>query len=69
MPKHLTDFTVRPLLAAAAVVCGMGRVLRDLCLRGTVLCVVEVKAVTDVTEESRFLLGLLLLVITINVNV
>jgi hypothetical protein len=69
VPKHLTDFTVWPLLTPTAMVCGMGRVLRHLCLCGTVLCVMEIKAVTDVTEKAWFLLGLFLLVITTNVNV
>lgn len=68
VPEHLTDFTVRALLAPTAVVCGVGRVLRRLRLGGAVLCVVEVKAVTYVTEEARFLLGLFLLVVTKNVN-
>lgn len=68
VPKHLTDFTVWALLAPTAVVCGVGRVLRRLRLGGAVLCVVEVKAVTYVTEEARFLLGLFLLVVTRNVN-
>lgn len=68
MPKHLTDLTVQPLLTPAAVVSGMGRVFRHLCLGGAVLSIVEVKAVTNVTEEAGFLLGLLLLVITTNVN-
>lgn len=69
VPEHLTDFTVGAFLAPTAVVCGMGGVLRHLCLGRTILCVVEIKAVTYVTEEARFLLGLFLLVITTNVNV
>lgn len=69
VPKHLTDLTVGPFLAPAAVVSGMGRVFRHLCLSGTVLCIMEVKAVTNVTEEAGFLLGLLLLVIATNVNI
>lgn len=69
VPKHLTDLTVWPLLAPAAMVSGMGRIFRHLCLGGTVLCIVEVKAVTDVTEEAGFLLGLLFLVITTKVNI
>lgn len=65
VPKHLADFTVRALLAPTAVVCGVGGVLRCLRLGGAVLRVVEVKAVTYVTEEARFLLGLFLLVVTV----
>ena len=69
MPEHLTDFTVGAFLAPTAVVCGMGGVLRHLCLGGTILCVMEVKAVTYVTEEARFLLGLFLLIIATIVSV
>ena len=68
MPKHLTDVTVGAFLAPTAVVCGVGWVLRHLGLGGTILCVVEIKAVTYVTEEAGFLLGLFLLVIAANVN-
>lgn len=67
--KHLTDLTVRALLAPTAVVCGVGGVLRHLRLGRTVLGVVEVEAVTYVTEEARFLLGLFLLVVTAKVHV
>lgn len=69
VPEHLANVTVRALLAAAAVVCGVGRVLGHLRLGGTVLCVVEIKAVTYVTEEARRLLGLFLLVVTADINV
>lgn len=69
VPKHLTDLTVRPLLTPAAMVRGMRRVFRHLCLGGAVLCVMEIKAVTNVTEQAGFLLGLFLLVITTNVNI
>lgn len=65
VPEHLTDFTVGALLAPTAVVCGVGGVLGHLCLGRTILCVMEIKAVTYVTEEARFLLGLFLLVITV----
>lgn len=68
VPKHLTDLTVRPLLTPTAMVRGMRRVFRHLCLGGAVLCVMEIKAVTNVTEQAGFLLGLFLLVITTNVN-
>lgn len=68
VPKHLADFTVRAFLAPTAVVCGMGGVLRHLRLGRTILCVVEIEAVTYVTEEARFLLGLFLLVVTANVS-
>ena len=68
VPKHLTDVTVGAFLAPTAVVCGVGWVLGHLGLGGTILCVVEIKAVTYVTEEAGFLLGLFLLVIAANVN-
>lgn len=68
VPKHLTDLTVWSFLAPAAVVRGMRRVFRHLCLGGAVLCVVEVKAITNVTEEAGFLLGLFLRLIATNVN-
>lgn len=68
VPEHLADVTVRALLAAAAVVRGVGRVLGHLRLGGAVLRVVEIKAVADVTEEARRLLGLSLLVIAAGVN-
>lgn len=64
MPKHLADVAVGALLAAAAMVRGVWRVLRCLCLGGTVLRVMQIKTVTDVTEEAGFLLGLPFLVIT-----
>lgn len=68
VPKHLTDFTVGAFLAPTAVVCGVGRVLGHLGLGRTILCIVEIKAVTYVTEEAGFLLGLFLLVIAANVT-
>ena len=68
VPKHLADFTVWAFLAPTAMVCGVGRVLRHLGLGGTILCVVEIKAVTYVTEEAGFLLGLFFLVIAANVT-
>lgn len=68
VPEHLTDLTVRALLAPAAVVRGVRWVLGHLRLGGTVLCVMEIEAVTYVTEEARFLLGLFLLVVTAKVH-
>ena len=65
VPKHLADFTVWAFLAPTAMVCGVGRVLRHLGLGGTILSVVEIKAVTYVTEEAGFLLGLFFLVIAV----
>ena len=59
VPKHLADFTVWAFL------CGVGRVLRHLGLGGTILCVLEIKAVTYITEEAGFLLGLFFLVIAV----
>lgn len=52
MAEGLTDVTVGPLLAGAAVVCGVCGGAQHLVLRGTVLRVVQVEAVTDVTEET-----------------
>lgn len=54
--EGLTDVTVGPLKAGVSVA-GVWSV-RRLLLRGTVLGLVQVKAVTDVTEETRS--GLLL---------
>ena len=65
VPKHLADFTVWAFLAPTAMVYGVGRVLRHLGLGGTILCVVEIKAVTYVTKEAGFLLGLFFLVIAV----
>lgn len=53
MAKDLTDVTVGPLFALIAVVGGVWRRVRHLHLRGTVFCVMEVKAVADVTEQPR----------------
>lgn len=69
VPKHFADVTVRPLLAAAAPVCGMWGVLGHLCLRGAVLCVVQIEAIADVTEETWLLFGQFFLVIAVKGNV
>lgn len=63
MAKDLADVAVGPLFALIAVVGGVRRRIWNLRLCGTVLRVVEVEAVADVTEQSRgrlLLNGLLL---------
>lgn len=50
--EHLTDVTVRPFVVGTAVVGGVWRRIQHLVLGGTVLGVVQVKAVADVTEET-----------------
>lgn len=50
--KDLTDVAVRPFFTLTAVVGGVWRRVGHLHLCGTVLGVVEVEAVADVTEES-----------------
>lgn len=49
--EDLTDVTVGPLFALIAVVGGVWRGVRHLHLCGTVLGVMEVEAVADVTEQ------------------
>lgn len=64
MAKDLTDVAVGTFFALTAVVGGVWRGVGHLHLCGTVLCVVEVEAVTDVTEEPRgklFLHGFLVM--------
>lgn len=51
--KDLTDVTVGPFFALSAVVGGVWRGVGHLHLCGTVLGVVEVEAVADVTEQPR----------------
>lgn len=51
--KDLADVAVGSLLALAAVVCGVWWRVWHLHLCGTVLGVVEVKAVADVAEQPR----------------
>lgn len=53
MAKAFTDFAVGPLLVAAAMVTRRGRAVLFHGLLGAVIRVVQVKAVTDVTEEPR----------------
>lgn len=53
MAEHLTDVAVGPFFTLIAVVGGMWRGVGHLHLCGTVLGVMEVKAVTDVTEQPR----------------
>lgn len=53
MAKDLTDVAVGPLLALIAMVGGVWRGVGHLRLCRTVLGVVEVKAVADVTEQPR----------------
>lgn len=50
MAKDLTDIAVGSLVTLTAMVGGVRWGVWHLHLRGTVLSVVEVKAVTDVTE-------------------
>lgn len=62
--KDLTDVAVGPLFTLIAVVGGVWRGVGHLHLSGTVLCVVKIKTVTDVTEQpwGRLLLhGLLVM--------
>lgn len=49
--KGLTDVTISSLLILTAVVGGVEWGVRHLHLSGTVFCIMEVEAVTDVTEE------------------
>lgn len=51
--EHLTDVAVGPFFTLIAVVGGMWRGVGHLHLCGTVLGVMEVKAVADVTEQPR----------------
>lgn len=51
--EHLADVAVGPFFTLIAVVGGVRRGVGHLHLCGTVLGVVEVKAVTDVTEQPR----------------
>lgn len=62
--EDLADVAVGPFFSLAAVVGRVRGRVGGLGLSGTVLCVVEVKAVADVAEEPRrwLLLGRLLLV-------
>lgn len=53
MSEGLTDVTVGPLVRSVAMVSGVRNRVGALGLGGTVLCVMEVKAVADVTEETR----------------
>lgn len=64
--KDLTDIAVRPLFVLVAVVGGVWGGVGHLHLGGTVLGVMEVEAVTDVTEQPwrGFLLLWLLFVAT-----
>lgn len=59
MSKNLTDVTIGPLLILTAMICGVGWRVRSLHLGRAILCVMEVEAVTDVTEQPwwRLLLG------------
>lgn len=50
--ERLADVAVRSFAAAGAVVGGVRRRVWGLCLRGTVLRVVQVEAVADVAENS-----------------
>lgn len=49
--KHLADVTVGSFFALITMVSGVGRGVGHLHLCGTVLCVMKVEAVTDVTEQ------------------
>lgn len=53
MSKDLTDVAVGTLVAFIAVVGGVRRRVGHLHLCGTVLCVMEVEAITDVAEQPR----------------
>lgn len=53
MSEGLADITVGPFNGRVAMVGGVWYRVGALSLSGAVLCVVEVKAVTDVTEETR----------------
>lgn len=53
MSKSLADVAVRPLVGGVAVIGGVGNGVRALGLSGTVLGVMEVKAVADVAEQAR----------------
>lgn len=61
VPEHLAHVAVGPLLAPAAVVGRVRRLLQRLRLRRAVLGVVQVEAATDVAEETGLLLGQALL--------
>lgn len=50
--EGLTDVTVRSFIIGTAVIGGVWWGVQHLVLGGTVLCVVQVKAVTYVTEET-----------------
>ena len=50
--KDLTDVAIRPLFTLIAVVSGVWRGVGHLHLCGTVLSVMEIETVTDVTEQS-----------------
>lgn len=66
--KDLTDIAVGPFFALIAMVGGVWRGVGHLHLCGTVLGVMEVKAVTDVTEQpwGRLLLrGFFVMAITV----
>lgn len=51
MAKDLADIAIGPLFPLIAMVGGMWRRVGHLRLCGTVLCVVQVKAITDITEH------------------
>lgn len=66
--KDLADVAVGPILALSAVVDGVWRRVGHLHLCGTVLGVMEVEAVADVTEKSwrkLLLCGLIIVVIIV----
>lgn len=52
MAERLADVAIGPLSSAAAVMCAMRRRVGRLRLGGTVFCIVQVKTVTDVTEDT-----------------
>lgn len=58
MAKNLTNVTVGPFFTLTAMVGGVWRGVGHLHLCRTVLSVMEVKAITDITEQpwGRFLL-------------
>lgn len=51
MAKDLTDVTVGPLFTLATMVGGVWREVGHLHLCGTILGVMEVEAIADVTEQ------------------
>lgn len=71
MAKDLADLTVGPFLALIAMVGGVRRGVGHLCLCGTVLGVVEVEAVADVTEQpwGRLLLHWFLVIAAVTEKV